>query len=370
MEIYKSGKLKVNLENGVLNITKKVGGCMGITKEEPACALVDIVDIAVYKNGSCAAVATKTAHFNLEMNKTAVEKLTNEWKSVRTSEITEKIFEKKGVVCYLTSDNILVFHKTQKDHCYSSPYITAVCLPVADVVFKDIHKKNLKSDTFILGTETEIIEIERLEANAIERLDKIVDLKEDAMQTYNRKGKLTLFPEIERIYATPRGIGYYFKKGGDQATFRFNPWDHIMCADATSGWFSKKLIVVSKFPIVTINKFKNGDVEEIINHINEHVKNNAGKGRMFGKGDNKVYVTDTHVLCVGNKDFQSIKKPYKDGRRVDKGWFSSTVSINGFMVKVGRNDWKGGCCSKGQFYLALREEPTHELKEEATSHKM
>ena len=375
MEIFKNRKLHVSLNDNVLTISEKTGcACMKETIEN-TCDLTDIIAMEPDHNGSNLAIAAKKSQFYLKMNPQAVNLLMQKWEPVRVSFIEKQLFEKKNVTGFLTNDGYLLIKEKIKDGflCCSSITLNLFCISVDDIVLIDVHKKFFGGDTVFLSTEDHAIEISKLQPNEAEEIIRIIKEKGtqiENMKSYRRSFRLSLTPETEYIYTTDKGIAHYYKRGRNDSEFTFQPWDKIIKISTTKGCLRKYLLVISGSSISTINKFFVGDVMDIKNHVEMHLQNNAGDtGTMFGYGLNKVYVTDTHVICIGRKEFKTLPKPYENGRLVKKCLLTSTVDLNGFKVKESRYAWKKCCCGHGPFFDAVTASPTRRLKGSAEEHR-
>lgn len=374
-EIFKNRKLAVMLDSdGKLTISKKSGKIFSKEETVSTYNLDDVIDIVPDKGGSSVAIAGKTFDLYLKMNKEAVAALVEKWEAIPKDYKNEVLFKKKKVMCYVTSNGYLVFRTKSGGLCPCGKTISSFCISMADVLLVDTHFKFLKGNTCFLSTVDHAIEINKIGQKTIKRLtEKITNSggKISEMKSYKRSFRFC-WPfkrEIEYIYTTPMGVAHYYKKN-TKSDFHFVPWDAVICAMNTKGCISKRMIVITdEKNIVTNCKFPASDVNKIVTYINSHVKGNAGGGTLFGRGENKVYVTDTHVLCIGNNKLQALPKPYEKGILVKKSWFSSIVSLDGFNVKVGRYAWKGPCCCTGKFYDAVTATPSRTLDDLAENHK-
>ena len=372
MKIFQNGKLKVELsDNNVLSISQKSGDCCSKTVTESTCKLEDVVEMLPNSAGTAVALATTNDQFYLEMKKDAVSQVVNRWKLLNVTADKELLFQTKRTKCFITPDGTLIFHNIATGSCccisYASKEIYVLAISLADVILKDVRK-----NSYFMATERHAIEIKGLQQEDIERLDKLVKKYSphiSSMKVYNRAFKITLIPEVERIYTTTKGVGRYYKKGTKTSDFSFTPWDKIQLCKKTKGCCRCKMLIVGELPVITECKFSTNDVKDIVSHVNKNVEKNAGSGNMYGRGSNKVYVTDSHVLCIGKKRIIALEKPYNDGKLIDKSWCSSVVSLDGFEVKVGRHAWKGFCCSKGKLYDDVTACPSREIKEEAERHR-
>ncbi|MBD5230994.1 MAG: hypothetical protein HDS66_02400 [Bacteroidales bacterium] len=368
MNIYKSNKLIVDLDNNLLTIREKSGWCCFRVTDTDQVNMADIIEMVV-DNNNALAIATKYNQFYLKMNKGAASKLMELWKPFREAYPSETVFQKKDVRCKLTSDGYLVFYQKYKaGFCSCSKRLFVLCIAAADVVMKDEHKRC----SVFLCTEDHAVEINGLNRGEIEHINRILNERGaqlNQMNAYQRAFRFGLVPERERIYTTAKGVAYYFKRGWHKSYFAFAPWDNIQVAMGSKGCMKRSMMLVSDHPIITVNKFKASDVKAIVAHVNGNLKDNAGNGTMYGKGSNKVYVTDTHVLCIGRKAIQSLEKPYTDGKLLKKNFCSSIVDLDGFEVKVGRNEWKGCICGQGSFRKAVNKEPSREIKRDAKKHR-
>lgn len=374
MELFKTSKLIVTLSNdNVLSISEKSGCCCSKEEYERIYNLSDIIKMMPDKGGSCVAFTTTNAEDYLEMNKTAVSQLLEQWEAIPKSFTEELLFEKKNLECYITSNGYLIFKSKSKKNWYSlSSTLSLLSISMADVLLKDTHHKLLSKSTFFMSTLDHAIEIENLESEAIERIEEEIEkngAQISEMMAYKRAFRFSLNRETEYIYTSAKGIAHYYKKNWKKSQFCFTPWDAIKFSAKTKGFFRRKLIIIATNPIYTTCKFPSSHVCDVIDYIDENISDNAGNGTLYGKGSNKVYVTDTHVVCIGNKELKALQKPYEDGEMVKRSWCSSTVNLDGFNVKVGRYAWKRFCCGTGSFYNNVTSTPSRELLDNAQEHR-
>lgn len=373
MELFKSSKLSVSVnDNNEFTVTQKSDETTVDTYK-----FSDVMEMVPNNGGSSVAIALKNADLSLKMNKTAVNRLVELWNSNKIEYTKELLFQKPNVACYITSNGYLLFYDKVPGGfcgCLSGTSVIPFSICLADVIVIKRLGNLIGKDSVFLCSERHAVEIQKIDNEVIERIEKVIKesgAKISKTKVYKRSFKLFRFRKTqEYIFTTPLGIAHYYKKAFSNSKFEFSPWDNIQLAASTKGCCKRRLMVISDFPIITECKFPADDVKDIVNYVNGHVKANAGSGKMFGKGSNKVLVTDTHVLCIGKKDLKSLKKPYESGKLIEKSWFSSKVDLDGFEVKVGRLQWKGCCCCcGGSFRDAVREEPSRKLKEDASRRK-
>lgn len=378
MELFKNSKLMVTIsDDNTLIVSKKEKGkgsvCCGSTEvSQSSTNLSEVIAMIPYKGGNSVAIALTDGSMNLTMNKTAVTQLIDKWNAIPISFTTELLFEKKKLQCSVTSHGHLLLVSKTKSIC-SSQKIEALGLPMADIVLVEGLKKWIGKETLFMCTEKHAIEVKSVESGVIERLRTEAinnGAKLPKVKVYRRAFRFTLKRCTEYLYTTDKGVAYYYKDVGHDSVFHFAPWDGINSCIASKGCCKKKLIVLAKDIIITQNKFGATSVNEIVELVNQKISDNAGNGKMFGKGSNRVCVTDTHVICIGKGKLEAHCKPYTDGQLIRKSWFSSYVNISGFEVKVGRNQWKGFCCFKGSFYNAVTAEPSRELITKAEEHRL
>lgn len=375
MELFRSSKLQVTIgDANELIVSEKSGFFCSKEVSQSNTNLENIIEMVSYNGGSCVAIAASDGSMNLKMNKAAVAQLIDRWNAIPKSFTKELLFENKNSLCYVTSHGyLLLVTKNKFKICCCKQEVCALAIFMADIVLCERMEKMLRKDSLFICTEKNAIEVESLEVDVLERL--LSEVKQNGAKlsegkAYSRAFKFTLIPEKEYIYTTAKGVGYYYKKRSSKSAFHFVPWDDISHCVASKGCLRKEMMLFyERSYISTLCKFPAGSIKEIVEFVNARLSDNAGKGEMFGKGKNQVLVTDTHIVCIGKKDFVAYPKPYNDGRLIKKEWCSSYVDISGFQVKVGRYEWKGFCCNKGAFYEAVTAEPSRELTTEAQKHR-
>ncbi len=377
MELFRSNKLIVNLsDNNVLEIKEKTGSFCLKTEQISYCNLSDVLDMQPQKHDRCVSLATMSDDYYLKMNKQAVAQLMDRWNTMAKIK-QEVLFEKPKVTCAITENGYLIFKEKEKRGLFScsSPSIRLLSIPLNEIIIVDTLPKILGSDKLFMCTSKHAIEVGGLDE--VENVKKriVAEAKKRGSeihksQKYERAIRLfVLNRKEEYIFTTPKGIAHYFRNGFSNSEYSFNPWDVIVAVAGDKGWLRRKIMIVGEIPFSTQCHFPADSATTIIEYVNKHLRENAGKGEMFGKGKNKVYVTDSHVVCIGNKEIIAHRKPYEDGKLIKKCCCSSIVSLNGFQVKVGRYDWKAFCCIRGRLYYAVTAEPNREYEETADKHR-
>lgn len=376
MELFRNRKQRVTIENEKDLVVSQKNGCLCSKKESKEITeLNKVIAMVPYNGGSCVAIASSDGSMNLKMNKAAVAQLIDRWNAIPKSFTKELLLEKKNLQCYVTSHGYLLLLAKSGSKICSNQNVDALCISMADIVLVEGLKRLIGKDTLFICSEEHAIEVKSVEEDVIERLRSEVKINGNNLfevKAYRRAFKFTFIPINEYIYTTAKGVGYYYKKGNSKSEFNFVPWDGVNKCVATKGCLRKKMLLIAEDSILTKCEFPAECVKEIVEFVNKRVSDNAGNGVFFGKGKNKVIVTDTHVVCVGKKKLETYTKPHNDGKLIKKSWFSSYVNIaGGFEVKVGRYEWNGICCLKGALYKAVTAEPSseRELITEAEKHR-